>query len=126
MRLIFCIIILIFLIGCQNTTDKKNSNVILAYINSNVEQNKFDIRIYTPPSPPDSMNTSIQGGSIKHDSIIAKLTPLHLYISDSITFDDNFLYRHTDSINEFFFLKDAVNSKKKIYLFEPKHFEKQK
>tara|TARA_R110000868_G_scaffold411447_2_gene704011 strand:+ start:646 stop:1266 length:621 start_codon:yes stop_codon:yes gene_type:complete len=112
MRLIFCFFILINLSSCQHTTNKNNLNAILAYINSNVKQNKFDIRIYNPPSPPESKENLAHGGNIKHDSIIAKLEPLHLYISDSIQFDKNFLYKNRDSIKGFSFLKGVINSKK--------------
>lgn len=113
MRLIFYLFILINFSSCHNTTNKNNLSAILAYIDSNVKQKKIDIRIYNPPSPPGSKDNLIHKGSIKHDSTIAKLEPLHIYISDSIQYDKNILYKNRDSIEGFSFLKNVINSKKK-------------
>lgn len=116
MRLIICFCLLLSFIRCENVSDINDLNIILAYIDVNIKENKFDARIYSPPNPSELDNSITENKRIKHDSIISKLEPLQLYISDSILFDKTLIFR--DSIKNFFNSKDygVISKKRNIYL----------
>lgn len=112
MRLIFSIFFLFGLLSCESRSSSSDLNVLVEYLQSNIEQNKFDIRFYNPPLPPELKHNRTQK---KHDSIIAKLMPLKLYIADSVTYENNLSYDHVDSIIDSIFLN-------KTLVYKSKHF----
>lgn len=112
MRLIFTFFCLLILINCKKEATKNHSlTVILAYLDSNVSQKKFDIRIYNPLPPPELKDSINNGGRIKNDSVINSLEPLLIFINDSILYSSNFKLKK-ESIVDFIFIKERSKSKK--------------
>ncbi|MBS9464021.1 hypothetical protein KIM67_16485 [Flagellimonas sp. 389] len=69
---------------------QNNSLAIECFIEDKINQREFDIRIYDPPPPPELRDSIKHNGQIKPDSIIERLAPLHIYINESITYDNVF------------------------------------
>ena len=126
MRLIFYFFILLYLSSCQPRRASENDgiSIILDYIDSNVVQKKFDIRIYNPPPPPELKDSINHRGSIKKDSIIKNLVPLRIFINDSIQFSKNLIYKNTDSVKGFSFLKNIIPHKKKSFFLDISRLKK--
>lgn len=118
MRLTFSFIILLIFMSCKPSASKnKSASIILDYINSTVTQENYDTRTYNPPPPPELKENNHQEGAFKQDSIINKLDPLHLFISDSIVFSKTLMYKKTDHDKRFSFLKNrAKTAKNSLYL----------
>lgn len=116
MRLIICFCLVLSFTSCGNTSNINDLSIILAYLDVNIKENKFDARIYSPPNPSELKNNVVENKRIKHDSIILKLEPLQLYVSDSIVYDKNLILK--DSIKDFFNSKDygVISKKRNIYL----------
>ena len=93
MRLIICFCLVLSFTSCGNTSNINDLSIILAYLDVNIKENKFDARIYSPPNPSELNNNVVENKRIKHDSIILKLEPLQLYVSDSIVFDKNLILK---------------------------------
>lgn len=105
MRLIFYSFITILIFGCKQGIKNTNDlEVISAYIELNLNREKFDLRIYNPPLPPEEDSTNYEVG-IKHDSILDEIGELKVYLNSEIVFEREFKIDLQDSIKSFLQLK---------------------
>ncbi len=126
MRLIL-VYLFIFLLKCnEKTTKNHETDVVLDFLKKEINQKGMDMRIYNPPAPPESKNEKDYVTGIKPDSVINKLSPLKIYINDSISYEKKFKLK-LNPINGFSFIKDSSLPKNSnpIYL-DISHLEEKK
>lgn len=73
--------------GCAISQNQSNSDVINQYIEEYVNNNKYDIRLYDPPPPPELQDSIGHNGRRKPDSIANKLKPLKIYVNAMVKYD---------------------------------------
>lgn len=113
----FLFIILLLQCGDKNINNDDLPDVVLEFLKTEINQKGMDMRILNPPLPPESKNKKDYGSGIKPDSVINKLSPLKIYINDSISYEKKFKLK-LNPINGFSFIKDSslAQNSNPIYL----------
>ncbi len=78
--------------SCIIQENPENPEVINAYIDEYVNNQKYDERLYEPPPPPEWQDSLQHNGRIKPDSIIENLKPLKIFINYEVKYDSIFLF----------------------------------
>ncbi len=114
MRLVlFSFFLALFSIQCKNINLKENNTqVVLQYLDQEIKQRGMDMRIGIPPPPPGINDSVILPGRMKPDSVINKLSPLNVYIQDSITYFDHYNLI-IEPIEGFTFINEAKRASNK-------------
>lgn len=106
----YLFIIFIFLmLACSNTKQQANPESIYAYIETHINQSKYDTRLYTPPPPPELKDSVGHSGHIKPDSITQKLKPLRIYIDPMVDYDSILPQKRSDPLGDLSFINKKQN-----------------
>lgn len=73
-------------IGCKEINNN-SSEVLYAYVEQYINDEKLDERLYAPPPPPELKKNKRDKGGRKNDSIVGKLKTLNVYINDMVRYD---------------------------------------
>ncbi|MDO6471002.1 hypothetical protein [Maribacter sp. 1_MG-2023] len=128
MRIIRILVILSISIlvfdGCRIKEKSINPDAINVYIGDYINNQKYDIRLYDPPPPPQWKDSLKHIGRMKPDSIVSNLVPLKIYIDLEIKFDSNFL--HDQKLKRDFSFMDNNEFPAKNFLLEKIKFDEKK
>lgn len=89
--LIFLSILAPIFNGCNKTQEKIGLEAINVYLENNINNIRYDIRIFDPPPPPEWQDSLNHNGRIRPDSVIKNLKPLKIYVNIDIEYDSGFI-----------------------------------
>ncbi|NKI25507.1 hypothetical protein HCG49_02900 [Arenibacter sp. 6A1] len=128
MRIIIFLIFLSILApifnGCNKTQEKTGLEAINAYVENNVNNIRYDIRIFDPPPPPEWQDSLKHNGRTRPDSVIKHLKPLKVYVTIDIEYDSAFI-SDLKPVKGFSFVKDIKPYKASLSLDSTSFSKKQ-
>lgn len=92
--------------ACSNINQQPNPEAIYAYIETHINQRKYDTRLYDPPPPPELQDSVRHSGRIKPDSIKYKLKPLRIYIDPIVDYDSILPQEKSDPMEDLSFIDE--------------------
>lgn len=95
--------------ACSDANQQANPEAIYAYIETHINQRKYDTRLYDPPPPPELQDSVRHSGRIKPDSITNKLKPLRIYINPIVDYDTIVPQVKSNSIGDLSFIGERQN-----------------
>jgi len=104
------IFVIILMQSCSDTVQQADPEVIYVYIETYINNRKFDTGLYDPPPPPELQDITGHSGRIKPDSIINKLKPLKVYINPIVSYDSILSPLKTNFSEDFSFIDEEQNT----------------
>ncbi|MDF0706707.1 hypothetical protein [Flagellimonas okinawensis] len=103
----FILVFTLFALSCTPEGQRSDLEVINAFIEARINQQKSDIRIYQPPPPPELQDSLGVDGRTKPGSIINKLPPLTIYINPVIEYNKEPIAITDNSLGDLSFIGDV-------------------